>query len=312
MISSVFGKTKPINYIILLSFLFLFYWYSNLYLFGKNFDSLDWILQTAVLGFLLFSIFVVNFVVTRNQITGANSYAILYFTLLVILFPGVLRDNNAILCGFFLMLAFRRAISLRSLRDIRMKLFDASLWVAVASIFYDWALLFLILVFATLYMYEPKNFRNWLVPIIAVSTVALIAFTALIFAGDTNFFVNHYTFELGAYTTPGTLLTEGRKWIGYGIVILLVGIYVFFKIGKLGLGRINVMRIVGISFALGMVISLLETTSVTSPVFLTFLPAAALLAKYVETIKRAKIRETVLILSVALPILFLIAEHMVN
>ena len=312
MISSVFGKTKPINYIILLSLLFVFYWYANIYLYEKTFESLDWLLHSAVLGFLLFSIFVVNFIVTRNQITGTNSYAILFFTLLVILFPEVLRDNNAILCGFFLMLAFRRAISIRSLRDIRIKLFDASLWVAVASLFYDWALLFLILVYATLYMYEPKNFRNWLVPVIALATGGLIAYSVLILTGGTDFFASHYTFEMGMYATPEILLAQGRKWLIYGIVILLVGIYAFFKIGKLGLGRINVMRIVGISFALGMVISFIEAKSETSPIFLTFLPGAALLAKYVETIKRSKIRETVLIISVAVPILFLIAEHMMN
>ncbi len=312
MISSVFGKTKPINYIILLSFLFIFYWIVNLYIYEKTYTSLEWILQTVVLGFLLFAVFVVNFVVQRNQITGNHSYVIYFFTLLIILFPEVLLDNNGIVCGFFLLLAFRRIISLRSLRNVKMKLFDASLWIVVASIFYDWALLFFILVFVTLYMYEPKNIRNWLVPIISIASVALIVFSVLIFMDNTDYIFEHYAFEFGVYKDPTELWSQGQKLVFYAILILLVGVYALVKIGKLGLGRILIMRLVAIAFALGLAVSLIKTAPDTFPVFITFFPGAALLGKYVETIKRAKIREMVLIISLVVPILTWIAEHVVK
>ncbi|MBT8221578.1 MAG: hypothetical protein KJN96_00275 [Eudoraea sp.] len=312
MISSVFGKTKPINYIILLSFLFIFYWIVNLYIYEQAFTSLEWVLQSVVLGFLLFSIFAVNFIVKRNQITANNSYAILFFTLLIFLFPEVLRDNNGIICGFFLLLAFRRIISIRSLRNVKMKLFDASLWIAVASIFYDWALLFFILVYITLSMYEPKNIRNWFVPIIATATVALIVFSVLIFMDNTKFIFEHYTFELGIYSDPGELWDQGRKLVLYAIFMIIIGTYAFVKIGKLGLGRILIMRLVAIAFTLGVAVSLIKTTPDTFPVIITFFPGAALLAKYVETIKRDKIREMVLIIGLLVPIITWIAEHIVK
>ncbi len=312
MISSVFGKTKPINYIILLSFLFIFYWIVNLYIYEETYTSLEWILQVVVLGFLLFSIFAVNFVVKRNQITANNSYAIFFFTLLIVLFPEVLRDNNGIFCGFFLLLAFRRIISLRSLKSVKMKLFDASLWIAVASIFYDWALLFFILVFVTLYMYEPKNIRNWLVPIISVASVSLIGYAVLIIIDYTDFIFEHYTFKLGIYQDPAELWSQGKKLVLYSILILFVGVYAFVKIGKLGLGRILIMRLVAIAFTLGLAISLIKTAPDTFPVFITFFPGAALIAKYVETIKRPKIREMVLIIGLVVPILTWIAEHLIK
>ncbi len=312
MISSVFGKTKPINYIILLSFLFIFYWIVNLYIYEETYTSLEWILQVVVLGFLLFSIFAVNFVVKRNQITANNSYAIFFFTLLIVLFPEVLRDNNGIFCGFFLLLAFRRIISLRSLRNVKMKLFDASLWIAVASIFYDWALLFFVLVFVTLYMYEPKNVRNWVIPVISTITVALIAFAVLSIMDKTELIVAHYTFDLGTYQDPSELWSQGKKLVLYAILILLVGTYALVKIGKLGLGRILIMRLVAMAFTLGLAVSLIKTAPDTFPVFITFFPGAALLAKYVETIKRPKLREIVLIIGMIVPILTWIAEHVVK
>ena len=111
MISSVFGKTKPINFIILLGFLFIFYWFVLFFFYGQVYSPQELLLRTLVLGVLIFGIFVVDFIVKRNQITGTNSFAILYYTLLIIVFPETLTDTNAIFCSFFLLLAFRRTIA---------------------------------------------------------------------------------------------------------------------------------------------------------------------------------------------------------
>ena len=312
MISSVFGKTKPINYIILLSILFIIYWTVNLYLFEQTLSPTDWLWKTLALGFLMFTLFVVNFVVKRNQITGTSSYAILFFTLFIAFFPEVLRDNNAIFCGFFISLAFRRIVSLRSLRNVKLKLFDASLWIVTASIFYDWALLFIILVFIAIYMYEPKNFRNWLVPLAAAITVVFILFTVLATLGDTAYLGEHYNFNIDI--SPDLLYSEphGFKIIGYVLLILITGLLAFARIGKLGLGRILSMRLVVICFVVGLVVTVLETTTSAFPVFITFFPGATLVTKYVETIKRIRLREVFLILTIVIPLITWIAQHVVN
>ena len=309
MISSVFGKTKPINYIILLSVLFITYWTVNLYLYEQDYSCVDWIWKTVALGFLMFTLFVVNFVVKRNQITAPNAYAILFFTLFIIFFPEVLRDTNAIFSGFFLALAFRRTVSLRSLKNVKLKLFDASLWIVIASVFCDWALLFLVLVFISIYMYEPKNVRNWLVPIVATATVLLVLYAILILADNTAFLEQHYSFTVQG--NPNLLFPEphGIKLLIYVVLILFTGIYGIAKIGKLGLGRILSMRLVVGFFLIGLVVTLLETTSDAFPVFVTFFPGAALITKYVETIKRAKLREVVLVLGVMLPLVTWIIQH---
>ena len=48
---------------------------------------------------------------------------------------------------------------MRSSRETKFKIFDATIWILVSSLFYDWALLYLILVYAAIYFYEPKNVR---------------------------------------------------------------------------------------------------------------------------------------------------------
>ena len=123
MIASIFGKTKPINYIIVLAFLFLFYWLVHFSLYNRVYAPEQLLWQTFILSVLLFSIFIVNFIVKRNKITLASSYAIFFYALLMVVFPETLTDNKAILCNFFVLLAIRRLISMRSLKKMKMNIF---------------------------------------------------------------------------------------------------------------------------------------------------------------------------------------------
>ncbi|MDH3698484.1 MAG: hypothetical protein OEQ81_07445, partial [Flavobacteriaceae bacterium] len=171
MISSVFGKTKPVNYIILLAFLFVLYWYVQLFLFRLNYDSTSLIIQGLISGLLLFTVILVNFIVRRNQINESNSYAILFYVLLFVLFPEVVSDNDAILCSLFVLLAARRLLSIRTLKNVPQKVYDASIWIIISSFFYDWAILFMILAFLSIYFYAPKSIKNWLIPLVAFLTI---------------------------------------------------------------------------------------------------------------------------------------------
>lgn len=312
MISSIFGKTKPINYIILLTFLFVFYWIVHFLLYNSSFTLEQLFLQTVVLGLLLFSIFVVNFIVKRNQITGTNSFAILFYVLLIVVFHPVVMDNNAILCSFFLLLAQRRLISLKSLKDIKLKILDASLWVTLASIFYDWALIYFVLIFIAVYFYEPKNIRNWLIPFLGVFSLGIILICLLIIIDQEQFISEHYRFELSFDTNFFAYWGNSSKMVIYTIFVLIIGLWGFFKLGKLGLGRILTMRLIAVSFAIGIVLTLLKTSEASFPVLVTFFPAAVLFTKYIEVIKKVNIKEIALISSVFVPFVIFLAEWIVK
>ena len=312
MISSIFGKTKPINYIIVLAFLFLFYWSTHFLLYQKTYGPEELLTQIIVLGVLLFSIFVVNFIVKRNQITGTNSFAILFYALLIVVFHSTVLDNNAVLCSFFLLLAQRRLISLKSLKNIKLKILDATLWVTVASFFYDWALLYLILVFVAIYFYEPKNIRNWLIPFLGVFALGIILFSVLLLLDEVQFLTTHYSFELSFDTNFFAYWANSTKLVIYTIIILLAGFWAFLKLGKLGMGKIMTMRLIAVSFAIGVVLTLLKTSAQTFPVLVTFFSAAILMTKYIEVIKKINIKEIALMISVFVPFVVFLAEWIVK
>lgn len=251
MISSIFGRTKPINYIILLVFLFLFYWFVHFFLFQKSYSPEQLLGQTGILSLLLFSLFVVNFISLRNKISGGNSFSILFYTLLIVIFPEVLVDSNAILCSFFLLLSIRRILSFRSLKNIRSKAFDATFWILIASLFYDWAILYLIVVVVAIYFYEPKNIKNWLVPLSAIAALALIVPAVLLLSNNLDFLWDHYQFNFQFNHVYFYDWSNSSLLFLYVSIVLLCGFLAFIKMGNLGVGKLVTMRLVVLLFLIG-------------------------------------------------------------
>lgn len=310
MISGIFGKTKPINFIIILGFLFLFYWFVHFVLYNNYMEPEQLVLQFVVLGVLLFSVFIVDFIAKRNQITATNSFAILYYALLIVVYSEILLDNNAVFCSFFLLLAIRRLISLKSLKNIKLKVFDATIWTLIASLFYDWAIIYLILVYIAIYFYEPKNIKNWLVPLTGIFVFGIILVCFLIISDNLDFLKNHYKLSFDI-DIVGYWMNSTKLAI-YAIITIIAAALSFIKMGKLGLGKIITMRIIAISLALGLTVTFIKTNNDTYPVLIAFFPGAIFLSKYVELIKKATFREIVLMVSIVTPILILITEMIIK
>jgi len=308
MISGIFGKTKPINYVLLLGLLFLVYWFASFYYVERIDEPVKYLSQSFALGILLFSVLVIDFVVNRNQITSTNSYTALFFVLLVLVFPSSIVDVDAIGCNFFLILACRRLISLRSLKNMKLKILDATLWVLVSSLFYNWALLFLILVFIAIYIYEPKNFKNWLVPFVGVFAFLLLGNTILILANKMGFFGEHYNFRMGNWEEIITDWSISSKLLIFVVLIGIMGLAVFLKSGKLGLGRIINLRVIALYLALSFLVVVLCLMGGDFPILIAFFPAAVFLGKYIEMIKRKNLRELSLTGSVVIAFLVFVLE----
>ncbi len=312
MISGIFGKTKPINYVLLLGFLFVLYWVVYFYANNNTSEPAVLVWQSLVLLILLFSVMVINFVVNRNQITTANSYVALYFILLILIFSRSVADNNAILCSFFLLLACRRLLSLRSLKNIKLKIMDATLWVLVASLFYDWSILFLLLVYIAIYIYEPKNLKNWLVPLVSIFVFVLLSYAVLILANKEGYLLQHYQFALDNIQEVFTDWKLNTKLIIYALLIAITALAVFLKSGKLGLGRIINLRVISIYFSISILVIILSLMSGDLPVLISFFPGAVFLGKYVEMIKRKNIKETVLYSSVFFAFFVFVADILIK
>ena len=308
MISSIFEKTKPVNFIILLVFLFLFYWSVQFYLFDYTFTDIKMAPSIMVLTILLFSVFVVDFVVKRNKLTSKQSFAILVFTLLFVVFPETLGDSNAVFTSFFLLLAMRRLLSVKSLKNIKLKIFDAGLWICISSVFYEWAILYLLLVFAAIYIYDPKNIRNWLVLLSVGFCFFIILYGVLVIMNETSFIKTHYAFVINYDAIFPIKWWSSLKFSIYALLNMALAFSTFIHLGKSGMGKVIIMRLIALSFIIGLVVNVLVTSENTNAVMITFFPSVIFIVNYLESIKKPKFLELILISSIVVPILVFVTK----
>lgn len=182
MIASLFRKSTPFNYTVLIVVVAVFY---VLYQFGSSRPAGDFLgifEKTFLFGVIFASLFIMNFIVKKNGMSRDNSYAILFYFLFLLFFPTVLDNFNIALSNFFILLSLRRLISLQSLKSPKEKIFDASLWIFIAALFHFWSILFIGLVFISILFHVSRDFRNWLLPFIAFAAALTCFFLfALVF-----------------------------------------------------------------------------------------------------------------------------------
>ncbi len=175
MITSVFKKSTPLN-LFLVVILMLVFFLIHLFQELSWTNSVVYILQKGGLFLVLLgSVFITNFISKKNGLSRDSSYTIFFYFLFLLFFPSVFGNSNLILSSFFILLALRRLISLQSLKSSKEKIFDASLWIFVASLFHFWSILYLVLVFISIIFHVARDYRNWVLPFIAFFAVGIIA-----------------------------------------------------------------------------------------------------------------------------------------
>ncbi|MDG3583343.1 DUF6427 family protein [Galbibacter pacificus] len=305
MISSIFGRTNPVNFLIVSLFL-------SFFLIGGYFLYLDvafstqtlWLLGES-LALVLMILFLVDFINKKNNLTKGNSYTVLFFVLLFCLFPKIFNEIDLLISNVFILMAFRRIISLRSNRDVEIKIFDASLWVFVASFFYSWALFFIVLVFFALFLYKKNDYRNVLIPFVTLFVVLILAFTFYFLTNKINGFYDLLDFsprfviekyEDIRYIVPLIFMCTMGGWAA--IVFFLKKQSKAFKTRVPG---ILVMLLLGVSI----LVAILSESANTSELVYALFPLAVIIARYVESIRRLWLREVFISTFIIMPFIVL-------
>lgn len=176
MIASVFGKTRPFNYLTI-GILLLVFFITKTLITTKTNASWPYFAQEIGLFVVVFaSAFLINFIALKNELTKANNYALLLYFIFLLFFSSYFQNKSIIIANFFLLLALRRLISLKSLLATKEKIFDATFWILLAALFHFWSILYIVLVFIAIILHVSRDYRNWVIPFIALLAVTILFF----------------------------------------------------------------------------------------------------------------------------------------
>jgi len=173
MITRFFKISKPFHYILfLLAVTFVFFTqHGNKIGTVKAAEALK--LSTTFLCFLL-SLFLLVFIITKNRLTQNNSLAAFYFCLFIFLFPDSVNNYEIVISNMFMLLAFRRIISMNTKTNLKKKYFDTGLWLCVAVFFYSLSALYIVPFLATILLWRTDRFKHFIVFTLGISTMLFI------------------------------------------------------------------------------------------------------------------------------------------
>lgn len=300
MISSFFGKTQPIHYIIVLGFLFILFWLGQVSLSSEVISRTDILPNLLYSLVLLVTIYLADLMVKKGKMTDQSAFFLLFMALQFLLFPDALNNHKGIWAHFFLLFAVQRLLDSKNLKNIKHKVFDGSLLICIASLFFTWALLFLVLVVFTINTYAQKSFKTWLSGLAGIFTSVLLAYVFLLIIGGTSNFLEYYSVDVSLQKLRETFSGGlSIKILGYVIFIVAFGLVDFIKYRTKGGGKIILFRFMLLYFMLALLVALLDS-SPKNYLILAFIPASIFISNYLQTIKRTRFKETFLTIVVLL------------
>lgn len=303
MLTSFFSKSKPINFIIVSIYIILgwFYWFLlvNKQITEGSFFNIHFVL----IFIILFSVFLLNFIIRKNKLTETNTYSILSFGCFILLFPEVFFQSNVIIPNLFLLFAFRRIMSLNSGLNMEKKILDASIWITIASLFYFWSILFFIVLFVAIFQIGSKNYKLTLIPFVGFLAVTIILTAIKVVQTnsflwfldiDTSLSLDFQNYNSLSLIIPISFITLLLIWTTIQKVINFSEIRLMEKPNSFSL----------IIILLISVITILFIPSKNGAEFLYIMaPLAVLTTNFIEKIPKYWVKEMFLWILITLPIL---------
>lgn len=282
MITSLFRKSTPLNFSLVVILIISFFSIYQIQDLVWTESSILILQKVGILVVLLCSVFITSFIAKKNGLSKDSSYTIFFYFLFLTFFPSVLDNINLVVANFFILLALHRLLSLQSLKASKEKIFDASLWIFVASLFHFWCVLYLVLVFISIIFHVSRDYRNWILPIIAFFAVGILfALSSIIFdisaleyinsSVKTSFKINYFTnnYQNGALSIYATVAL-------FFVISMLATLS-----SRLSVTHDSFKKVIA-SFFIGVLIYLVSSNKSNDLLIFTIAPLAVMATNHIE------------------------------
>ena len=307
MLANFFGKSNPVNFIVIFSIFLGFYLtnsISSISLATLNFSLvLEYILM---LIFFLVFFFFFNFILSKNKLTLYNSYGFLIFVLLFGFFPDTMSSRHELFLNILVLIYLRRVYSLRSGKDLYKKIFDSGFWLGVLFLIAPKTVLFGILLFLSIWLFQKINFRTLLIPCLGF-LAPLICFATYCFWFDQTeefiasfFWYANYNFEL--FTDSSIFIPT----IVLGTLVLISILVKTPKVISISGNYRNYWILILFNLFIAITILLIQNTLNESQLILLFFPISVILTNWLESIQKPFLKNIFIAALLCTPIILFI------
>lgn len=301
MLTSFFNKSKPVNTIVVLVYMTVGFFAVNVFFNKEDLGGVQLAKSIGVWLLYVFTMFILDFISQKNELTRRTSYRILLFASFTLAFPEALKKPEIILSGVFILLALRRVLSLRSGRHMERKLFDAGIWIGLAALTFFWSYLFILVLVGALFYYGKSAWRYWVIPCFAFLAIAILTYCYVLYIGESSSYIleiiEDVSFDFGAYSSLKTLVP-----IAFVSTLLLWTIWTFLKESAASTMALRPTYILIVVFALtAILITLMAPNKNGAELYFFAIPLAIIATSFFENTAGNWIPEVLLWIIVLLP-----------
>lgn len=306
MITSIFSKSKSINFIIVFFIVLIAFLTARVSIISEAI-TISFILKQFVLFLVCYmSILLLNFIVSKNSLTKNNNYEILLFSLFLLTIYQSTSHSNVLFSNFFIILSLRRVISLRSQTSMKKKLFDAAFWVAIAALFYFWSMLFFVLILASLLFYADNKINHWIIPFAGIAIVFVLTIAISIVFNNTFFepFISlpEVSYNFSVYNSLQYLIGI-TMLLSFGVWSLLFYIKSIKQKKKALRASFNII-LVAVLLAFSIIVFAPNKNG--SEFLFLFAPLSIIVTNYIEIIEEKWFKEVFLSILILVPFVLLL------
>ncbi len=294
MLTNFFSNSKPFHFILISLLLFVGYTFHNFQISSFENDFI-WLIQlTFKFGLYIILMLIFGFIIKKNNLTQINSYALFIFVCLLLLTPNFFQNSKSILSTVFILLALRRILSFNSKKNIQKKILDASLWIGIATLFYFWSILFLLVLYAALIQLASKNFKLFLIPIIGMFVVFIICTIYFLYLDNNMYWFKDYenftSFDFSSYK----LLKNFFSLFVILSMIVISLVFKFLNFTKTPLRKKSKYWIIIFTLITGIIIVILTAQKNGIELIFTIVPISILFSNFIEALQRKWVSEVML------------------
>ena len=302
MLTNFFSNSKPFHFILISLLLFVGYTFYNFQILSFENDFIRLIQLTFKFGLYIILMLIFGFVIKKNNLTQINSYALFIFICLLLLTPNVFQNSKPILSTVFILLALRRILSFNSKKNIQKKILDASLWIGIATLFYFWSILFLLVLYAALIQLASKNFKLFLIPIIGMFLVFIICTIYFLYLDNNMYWYKDYKIFSSFDFSSFKLL---KNFFSLFVILSMTVISLVFKFlnfTKTPLRKKSKYWIIIFTLITGIIIGILSGQKNGVELIFTIVPISILFSNFIEAVQRKWVSEMMLWFILVAPI----------
>lgn len=298
MLTNFFSKTKPSTIIVIL-LLFLCYF------FFAFFNNTDGLLNLKAAPLFLLTLALITFIDIKNNLSFDNTYTLLFFTILIIVFSNTLNIGISFYSNITLLLFLRKVYSLQSPKEIFKKLFDAGLWLGITFILEPFSILFVIFLYSAIIIHQKVNIQGILIPIFGFVVPVFLFFTYCFWVDNINSFYKLFYW----YSTYDVSLYSDRIYlIAFSFISFLTIASLFLKTPKTltvlnNFRRSWILVLINLITAIFLIV-LINNKNGSELIYLCF-PTAIIIANGMEIFEKKWYSDIIIIICILFPLLIL-------